>query len=143
MNSYVEYNSNNSGGSWWLTDENWKALEAAGWKVQWYTLGCKYENGQYVRDPDGTPTLVPVSESDNKFNLGGKNGRWLGALAKRAFKPGAISIREAADEWEKITGACATDAGCACCGPPHEFTLYRDGKYIESGPTTRYTATWE
>ena len=33
---YVEYNANNSGGSWWLSDGDWKALEAAGWKVKWY-----------------------------------------------------------------------------------------------------------
>ena len=31
---YVEYITNNSGGSWWLSDDDdWKALEAAGWKV--------------------------------------------------------------------------------------------------------------
>ena len=33
--SYVEYDSNNSGGNWWLDDNDWKALEAAGWKVDW------------------------------------------------------------------------------------------------------------
>jgi hypothetical protein len=31
----VEYSSNNSGGNWWLSDEDWKALENAGWNVQW------------------------------------------------------------------------------------------------------------
>lgn len=31
----VEYTSNNSGGRWRLTDQNWKDLEAAGWEVQW------------------------------------------------------------------------------------------------------------
>lgn len=31
----VVYASNNSGGTWWLTDEDWKALEEAGWKVHW------------------------------------------------------------------------------------------------------------
>jgi len=31
----VEYQSNNSGGGWWLTDENWKALEDEGWAVDW------------------------------------------------------------------------------------------------------------
>ncbi len=30
----VEYNSNNSGG-WWLNDNDWYALEKAGWKVEW------------------------------------------------------------------------------------------------------------
>lgn len=31
----IEYSSNNSGGGWWLSDENWKALEKAGWAVEW------------------------------------------------------------------------------------------------------------
>ena len=35
---YVEYITNNSGGSWWLSDDDWKALEAAGWKVEWRPL---------------------------------------------------------------------------------------------------------
>ena len=29
----IVYSSNNSGGSWWLSDEDWKKLEAAGWNV--------------------------------------------------------------------------------------------------------------
>lgn len=32
----VTYNANNSGGSWWLTDADWRALEAAGWNVKWH-----------------------------------------------------------------------------------------------------------
>ena len=31
----VEYSSNNSGGDWWLSDEDWKNLEQAGWVVNW------------------------------------------------------------------------------------------------------------
>ncbi len=31
----VKYDSNNSGGDWWLTDEDWKNLEEAGWTVNW------------------------------------------------------------------------------------------------------------
>lgn len=26
----IEYSSNNSGGNWWLSDQNWKDLEAEG-----------------------------------------------------------------------------------------------------------------
>lgn len=29
------YSSNNSGGSFWLNDSQWYALEIAGWKVEW------------------------------------------------------------------------------------------------------------
>ena len=31
----VRYRSNNSGGSWWLSDKDWKALEKDGWVVEW------------------------------------------------------------------------------------------------------------
>lgn len=31
----VRYSSNNSGGSWWLSDEDWHALEYVGWHVEW------------------------------------------------------------------------------------------------------------
>ena len=30
------YNSNNSGGRWWLNDEQWENLEDNGWVVHWY-----------------------------------------------------------------------------------------------------------
>jgi hypothetical protein len=114
----VEYSSNNSGGRWWLTDDDWLALEKAGWKVSWF----RNEDRKYFK-PD-------------------EDGRWLGALASNAIKPGAKSLREAADEWERVTGKSATDAGCACCGQPHSFTLYVDGKWTESGPETSYSASW-
>lgn len=148
MTSYVEYDSNNSGGSWWLTDDDWRALEKAGWKVEWASLEHVYtEDGKTEYDEDGTPKLAPVGTVKSKYQSFAKpdeNGeyRWLGALAKGAYKPGATSIRVAAAEWEEITGQSATDAGCPCCGQPHRFTLYRDGKYIESGPDTEYRASW-
>lgn len=31
----VIYSSNNSGGRWWLEDEDWKKLESGGWAVEW------------------------------------------------------------------------------------------------------------
>lgn len=31
----VTYSTNNSGGYWWLSDDDWRALEAAGWEVAW------------------------------------------------------------------------------------------------------------
>jgi hypothetical protein len=31
----VKYSANNSGGYWWLEDDDWKNLEAAGWNVEW------------------------------------------------------------------------------------------------------------
>lgn len=35
MTKVIRYSSNNSGGSWWLSDDDWKALEKAGWAVNW------------------------------------------------------------------------------------------------------------
>jgi hypothetical protein len=97
----IEYSSNNSGGSWWLSDEDWKALEAAGWDVEW----------------------VADEEEDRLISV--KNDRWLGALATRASKE-TSDPQEAVREFERITGQNAGDIGCTCCGPPHDFTFEDD-----------------
>lgn len=31
---HVTYTSNNSGGHWWLSDKDWRDLEAAGWTLK-------------------------------------------------------------------------------------------------------------
>lgn len=92
----VTYDSNNSGGDWWLSDAQWKALEDAGWTVRWKSEENDYFGRQY---PDG---------------------RWLGALATEATRE-ALSVNVAVAEWEEITGEYANDDGCDCCGPPHYF----------------------
>lgn len=122
---YIEYESNNSGGSWWLEDEHWRALEAAGWKVLWASLEEKHtDKGDYECDTDGTPLLVPIGDSSFRGSMvcEGADGeyRWLGALATHAFRVG-LSLREAVAEWERVTGLDASDSGCECCGPPHVF----------------------
>ncbi|WP_190822016.1 hypothetical protein [Saccharopolyspora pogona] len=102
----VEYSSNNSGGSWWLTDDDWKNLQKAGWLINWY-------KGSGIRfvDPDGE--------------------RFLGALASSAIREG-LPLTEAVKEWKQITGQNASDVGCECCGYPHWFTEYFDGNYVAS-----------
>lgn len=116
----VEYRSNNSGGRWWLGDEDWEALEKAGWVVNW--VKDKPEKDKW---------------SDEK-----KTGRFLGALAVSATRFG-LPLRDAVREWEDITGECSTDAGCACCGKPHDFTEYDDaGNYVASGPDDSYSVSW-
>lgn len=111
---YVEYSSNNSGGSWWLNDQDWLALEEAGWEVLW--------------------------SRNNEFH--GNAERWLGALATSAIRRG-LPLREAVDEWERITNCSSTDAGCPCCGKPHYFTEYTDeGEYVKSGPDVSCEAHW-
>ncbi|MCP3686667.1 MAG: hypothetical protein GY861_28860 [bacterium] len=92
----IIYSSNNSGGSWWLKDEDWLALEKAGWKVAW------------VR-----------GDTDSLFSAD-KDGRWLGALATTAEKE-FETFNEAIEEFEIITGQDASDPGCSCCGQPHMF----------------------
>lgn len=86
--SYVEYDSNNSGGRWWLKDEDWFALEKAGWKVGWFKLANSYTpEGQYEREADGTPKLVPFNESSGLHVIPpDQDGRWLGALAGKAYR---------------------------------------------------------
>lgn len=137
---YVEYDSNNSGGSWWLEDKDWKALEAAGWKVRWAWLDYVYEDNDYERDEDGTPKLS-IDTSDNALSV--KEGeRWLGTLARGAYRVG-LPIRDAVDEWQKITGADPYDAGCSCCGQPHNFSEYDDnGKYVVGGPEPTGKCEW-
>lgn len=106
---WVEYHSNNSGGSWWLSDEDWKNLEEAGWEVDWYK-----------------DRADPLSGRDNP------EGRFLGALASSAKRYG-VTLRHAVAEWEAITGECATDEGCPCCGTPHSFYFYSSsGKMLDS-----------
>lgn len=114
----VEYSSNNSGGRWWLKDEDWLALEKAGWVVNW-ARNNKYE-----------------------FARADANGRWLGALATSATRHG-LSLSDAVAEFERVTKARSTDAGCPCCGQPHFFTEYDDsGKHVDSGPDISYEARW-
>lgn len=147
---YVEYNSNNSGGSWWLDDEDWKALEQAGWKVHWAHLENLYTDEEgYVQEEDGTPKLVPIGEGNSRFGASfstkDENGEWryMGSLAKCAYRVG-LGLSAAASEWERVTGKSSTDAGCPCCGQPHNFTEYDDeGKYVDSGPSVDYSCSWE
>ncbi len=100
----IEYMSNNSGGDWWLKDKDWIALEKAGWEVAW----VKY-----------TPNFLMKEGED----------RWLGALAKKASKEFA-SVYEAIQEFEKITKQDVSDEGCSCCGAPHCFSWYVEGRYM-------------
>lgn len=98
----LSYAANNSGGDWWLTDQNWRDLEAAGWRVEW------------------------IKDSNNP--IFGRSERWLGALAKYAskdFETPDAGIKE----WTRITGQDPWEEGCNCCGEPHRFSYEdKDGK---------------
>lgn len=102
----VKYSSNNSGGSWWLTDDDWFNLEKAGWKIDWYK--------------DKVDGLFMKADED----------RFLGALASGATREG-LSLKMAMAEWEDITHQSPYEEGCRCCGEPHSFYEIDDqGNYI-------------
>lgn len=112
----VEYNSNNSGGDWWLKDKDWKNLEKAGWRVIYSNEEFIYDKkGSHIRDKNGIPKTKKSNEE-----------KWLGAFAQYAYKH-FNSIEEALEEFEKITKQNVLDDGCNCCGPPHEFTWSSSG----------------
>lgn len=94
----VTYHSNNSGGDWWLSDDDWRNLEKAGWEVHWFKDDSYYSEYTSVQE----------------------DGRWLGALAGEATRKG-LSLRDAIAEWEEVTGEFAYAEGCSCCGSPHDF----------------------
>lgn len=100
----LDYSSNNSGGRWWLKDEDWLALERAGWVIDWYA----------DRSIEGRG-YNPYSD-----------GRFLDALAGGAHKivENREEANEALSEFERLTGSNIDDEGCNCCGKPHYFTLY-------------------
>jgi hypothetical protein len=100
----VEYSHNNSGGSWWLKDADWKALETAGWKVDWYAAQDQSESWSRV-DADG---------------------RRLGALASRASlivhaQTEYQAMTLGLDSWRDAVGQDPDERGCDCCGQPHYF----------------------
>lgn len=101
----VEYRAINSGGSWWLDDKDWKALEKAGWTVMWATAGGPGVAGR------------------------GKEARYMGALASTALVL-TSSLADAIRSWEKAVGQDSTDEGCNCCGPPHCFSELAGGSGI-------------
>lgn len=122
----VIYTSNNSGGHWWLEDEDWIALADAGWSVHW---AKDSERRGYSFDKCLEKTKTPDKED---------TVRWLGALARSAAKEFS-TLEEAIEEFERVTGQRASDQGCNCCGVPHEFE-YRNEETGEKGYGNSYVA---
>ena len=117
----VEYNSNNSGGSWWLEEKDWDALKAAGWKL-FSGDEFAYKDGEYIPDENGLPSKKDeVDEADRDK----ENYSFGWDVPRYAFKR-FNSIQEAIKEFEKLTGQDVTDEGCNCCGAPHSFTWGKD-----------------
>ena len=124
---YIKYSSNNSGGSWRLSDQNWRDLAEAGWKVKWARLSHVYENGMHIYDNDGTPLLVGPEDPrhDDMFSTRSTDGvyRDMGNLAIYAYRVG-LSLEDAKAEFSIITDKDPEEIGCPCCGQPHNFHEY-------------------
>lgn len=105
----VRYNTNNSGGSYWLTSDDWQKLRDAGWRLEDWG-NAYYENGNSIADESGLPKVK--YEADVYNAVGGY----------KMFN----TIQEAISEFEELTGQDVSDEGCNCCGPPHSFTWGRD-----------------
>lgn len=133
----VEYSSNNSGGSWWLKDEDWLNLEKAGWKVEWISEMTHPEPDPKCKECKGTGIVTDRGYDDNRcfcasnpylsFGKITNNGhRYHEGLAKQATLQ-CNSIKDALESFEKVIGQSVTDEGCNCCGPPHNFTWSGSG----------------
>ena len=111
------YDSNNSGGRWWLKDADWEALETAGWTVHW-----KQTDRLLEKSPEFGLYSDDLLRRCPKREIG-----WLGTFATSA----AIETddpRGTIREWERVTGQSASDVGCNCCGPPHNFEYREEGR---------------
>jgi hypothetical protein len=130
----ITYDSNNSGGRWWLKDEDWLALEEAGWKVDWAKdwPNDRINYGDYKKS--GRDTVEETIPGSKKKRVVESPDRYLGALAREASKEVA-SFREGIAEWERITGEDATALGCSCCGTPHSFSSNAGEYYTPEYPT--------
>jgi len=126
----VEYSSNNSGGEWWLSDDDWIALEKDGWHVKWGGIYFCHSDSYINRPPEGKHQPCATKEEckghrkfDSPTELG--RDRFLGALATYAEKE-TDNIKSLLQEFEAITGQDVSDEGCNCCGAPHSFSWYDD-----------------
>jgi hypothetical protein len=101
MKYQVKYSPNNSGGSWWLKDQDWKALEQEGWVIDWYA------------------TREPTSYRPDPY----PDGRWFDSLAAGALIETDDEPLIIIQAWEKTTNQDASAEGCNCCGEPHTFRV--------------------
>ena len=119
MKTYT-FSENNSGGSWWLSRENYDALMEKGWK---------YEPSEYdIKQNHDTQSFMN-SQTDN-VPYGWRHG------LTGEFE----SIREAVESFELATGKDFFDQGCNCCGAPFSISSRGDNDYeYLSGDSVAHT----
>ncbi len=102
MKRYV-FEENNSGGHWWLKREDYDKLLANGWT-------CNI--------PDTDPRAKkPWHEGDDVL------------YGERKYTSKEFStIKDAVEDWQRITGRNFWEQGCNCCGAPYEI---HDANYKE------------
>jgi len=128
MSVVVKYNSNNSGGSFWLSTKDWEALADCGWNVHWIDPNAKFGNRPESAYEEPLKPCIKVEDAE-----------WLGAPATSAAKE-FDDPRDAIPEFERVTGQNASDVGCNCCGPPHSFE-YEDEDGTNHYASARVTDT--
>lgn len=96
----VRYSTNNSGGSYWLGDKEWKALEAGGWTVEW----SDWERGRHSWR--GAYDSVP----------------------HYAWAPVGMTEAQAKADFARLTDEDPDAQGCNCCGRPHNFSVEDAGE---------------
>jgi hypothetical protein len=109
MNTY-RFSENNSGGSFWLTREQYERLFEAGWT---------YEPDEYDRT-NGYDTDAFLDNHPNPVPYG-----W-----RRRLEFKAKTIREAVESFEAATGEDFFAEGCNCCGAP--FSISNSDDWTES-----------
>lgn len=118
------YRANNSGGYWWLSRENWEALENMGWTVNWgenYYCGSTYSWNKPPSYPMSKCEDVKKCNGHRRFNSPKdmkEDDLYMGAYATTASKE-FLSMQCAIAEFEFATGMNYEDEGCPCCGQPH------------------------
>ena len=96
---YVKLDQNNSGGSFWLNDQQFDALLADGWVV-----ADQRREATYGRAAQNLAIDIPVKDPQT-----------------------AVTVAKI--EFGRVTGFDPDDEGCNCCGQPFYFDSVAPGDY--------------
>ena len=127
----LEYSSNNSGGEWWLTHKDWKAMDDHGWTVEWGGMWFCGSGMNMSTAGDPTYPFEPCADGkctghprhlnyEEAVDACERGDCFLDAVATAAYII-TTNSEQTIREWEDYTGQNAEDSGCDCCGPPHNF----------------------